>query len=323
MKYIVVTGAEGFIGSCLASRLNREGYRHLMLVDGFSSETKQANLAGKSFAGQVHRNDFFRWLEKYHPEVSFIFHLGARTDTAENDVAVFNRLNLQYSKNIWKACAAYHVPLIYASSAATYGAGEHGYDDSHNTLDQLKPLNPYSKSKHDFDRWVLRQQTNPPYWAGLKFFNVYGPNEYHKGRMASAILHMFRQTQEHGVISLFRSHRKDIADGEQKRDFVYVKDVVDVCLYLFKNQSLPGIYNIGTGQARTFREVATSVFKAVGKELNIQYIDTPASIRNNYQYYTKASVHKLRKAGYVKEFTGLEAGIEDYISNYLSSGKYY
>ncbi len=323
MKYIVVTGAEGFIGSCLAGRLNREGYSHIILVDGFSSESKQANLSGKSFAGQVNRDDFFRWLEKHHPEVCFVFHLGARTDTAEKDMAVFNRLNLQYSKNIWKACASYQIPLIYASSAATYGAGEHGYNDSHSTLHQLKPLNPYGKSKHDFDRWALRQQSTPPYWAGLKFFNVYGPNEYHKGRMASSILHMFRQTRQQGAISLFRSHREDIADGEQKRDFVYVKDVVDVCLYLFKHQTLPGIYNIGTGQARTFREVATLVFKAIGREPNIQYIDTPESIRNNYQYYTKASVLKLRKAGYVNEFTSLEEGIEDYISNYLSAAKYY
>lgn len=323
MKYIVVTGAEGFIGSCLTGRLNREGLSRLILVDAFTSETKQANLAGKAFANTVKREDFFQWIEKNHHDVGFIFHLGARTDTAEKDIQIFNHLNFHYSQNIWKACTAFGIPLIYASSAATYGAGEFGYDDDHNAVEQLKPLNPYGKSKHDFDRWVLKQSAHPPFWAGLKFFNVYGPNEYHKGRMASSIFHMFRQAREYGEIRLFKSHRKDVTDGEQKRDFVYVKDVVDVCLYLMRHHNLSGIYNIGTGVASSFREVAGAVFSALEKVPDIHFVDTPESIRNNYQYYTRANVGKIRKAGYAAAFTSLEAGIQDYIRNYLASGTYY
>ncbi len=248
---------------------------------------------------------------------------GARTDTTEFDVEIFNRLNLDYSKMIWNFCSAQNVPLVYASSAATYGEGELGYYDDHKLIPKLKPLNPYGESKNEFDKWVLTQKKTPPFWAGLKFFNVYGPNEYHKARMASVIFHAFRQIKETGKVKLFRSHRADYKDGWQLRDFVYVKDVIDVCYFFYENRNHPAIYNLGSGKARSFYDLAAATFSAMNKPLNIEYIDIPADIRDKYQYFTEANMQKLRSAGYDSPFFTLEEGVSDYVVNYLTPNRYF
>lgn len=320
---IVVTGAAGFIGSALVRKLNDEGVKNIVLVDEFSSQAKMRNLDHKTYCETIPRHQFFDWLQENHQQVEFIFHLGARTDTAERDMSVFENLNISYSKQVWNACATFHIPLLYASSAATYGDGSMGYDDVHEKVDSLEPLNPYGKSKQIFDQWVLMQKDCPPFWAGLKFFNVYGPNEYHKGPMASAIFHLARQIAANGSVKLFRSHKEDIKDGEQRRDFIYVKDVVDVCFFFYQHQKKSGIYNIGTGDARSFNELAQAVFSALKKPPDIRFVDTPENIRNNYQYYTQAIITRLRGIGYSKPFYSLEEGIEDYVKNYLVAEKYY
>lgn len=320
---IVVTGAAGFIGSCLVTRLNREGRLNLILVDDFSKLEKAPNLEGKKFDRKIERDVFMQWFAENCNEVSFVFHIGARTDTTLFDKVIFDKLNVNYSKDIWKICAENKIPLVYASSAATYGLGEFGYKDDHAIVDKLKPLNPYGESKNEFDKWVLTQTTTPPNWYGLKFFNVYGPNEYHKGRMASVIMHAFNQVNASGGMKLFRSHNPAYKDGEQLRDFVYVKDVVEVCLYLFKACPQSGIYNLGTGKARTFLDLARSTFKAMNREPQITFIDTPADIRDKYQYFTEADMSKLKVAGYPVPFTSLEDGIQDYVRNYLTGKMYY
>jgi len=320
---IVVTGAAGFIGSCLVSGLNELGYKDLVLVDDFSKTAKAPNLEGKDFSKKVERSEFHDWLEENNKLVYFIFHIGARTDTTEFDKSIFDKLNLNYTKKVWNQCIEYGIPLVYASSGATYGLGEHGYSDSHDVVDKLKPLNPYGDSKNDFDKWALKQEKSPYYWAGLKFFNVYGPNEYHKGRMASVIFHAFNQINRNGEVKLFRSHNSEYKDGEQLRDFIYVKDVVDVCLFLMEHRKNSGLYNLGTGKARTFLDLAKATFLAMDLEPNILFIDTPEDIRDKYQYYTQAEMDKLRSIGYDKEFTSLEAGVADYVKNYLKEEKYY
>ena len=319
---IVVTGAAGFIGSALVGELLRQGWQDIVAVDDFSRPDKAPNLEGKTLSAKVDRKEFHDWLDANQQLVQFIFHLGARTDTTEFDTAIFDELNLHYSQEVWKRCVKYGIPLVYASSAATYGAGEHGYDDDHDLIAKLKPLNPYGESKNDFDQWALAQAEKPYFWAGLKFFNVYGPNEYHKGRMASVVLHAFRQIRDTGGMKLFRSHRPDYKDGEQLRDFVYVKDVCDVCLFLMEHRKHSGIYNLGSGKARTFLDLARAVFAALGKDEKIEFIDTPADIRDKYQYYTEANMAKLRGIGYDKPFTSLEEGVGDYVTNYLIPGSY-
>ena len=319
---IVVTGAAGFIGSALVGELLRQGWQDIVAVDDFSRPDKAPNLEGKTLSARVDRKEFFDWLDANQQLVQFIFHLGARTDTTEFDTAIFDELNLHYSQEVWKRCVKYGIPLVYASSAATYGAGEHGYDDDHDLIAKLKPLNPYGESKNDFDQWALAQAEKPYFWAGLKFFNVYGPNEYHKGRMASVVLHAFRQIRDTGGMKLFRSHRPDYKDGEQLRDFVYVKDVCDVCLFLMEHRKHSGIYNLGSGKARTFLDLARAVFAALGKDERIEFIDTPADIRDKYQYYTEANMAKLKGIGYDKPFTSLEEGVGDYVTNYLIPGSY-
>ncbi|MBI4647664.1 MAG: ADP-glyceromanno-heptose 6-epimerase [Bacteroidia bacterium] len=311
---IIVTGAAGFIGSNLVARLNTENYKDIILVDDFTRPEKQNNLDNKIFTGKIDRELFFEWLEKNEKFVQFIFHIGARTDTTEFNKAVFDKLNLNYSRKIWNACAEYQIPLIYASSAATYGAGENGYDDEHSLITKLKPLNPYGESKNDFDKWALAQTQKPYYWAGLKFFNVYGPNERHKGRMASVIFHAYNQIKATGKLRLFRSHRPDFKDGEQRRDFIYVGDVIDVMYYLMHHRKNSGIYNVGTGKARTFLDLAHGVFKAMKISPEIEFIDTPEDIRDKYQYFTEAKIDKLRSIGYSKDFTELEQGISEYIN---------
>ncbi|WP_020536203.1 ADP-glyceromanno-heptose 6-epimerase [Lewinella cohaerens] len=318
---IVVTGAAGFISSCLIAALNEQGREDLILSDDFSREDKLRNWTDKQFIAKVDRDIFPAWLDTNQEDVEVIFHLGARTDTTEQDEALFDRLNLHYTQQVWERCQRYDIPLIYASSAATYGAGEHGYQDNHSVIDQLTPLNPYGRSKNDFDKWALQQDQQPRHWYGLKFFNVYGPNEYHKGRMASVIFHTFRQIQKTGAMKLFRSHRPDFKDGEQSRDFIYVKDVVKMMIWLWQNTAPNGLYNIGTGQARTFYDLAANTFKAQGLTPDISFIDTPLDIRDTYQYFTEADMDKLHKAGYPNEYYTLEEGIADYVQGYLAEDK--
>jgi ADP-L-glycero-D-manno-heptose 6-epimerase len=315
---IAVTGAAGFIGSCMVRRLNDAGCSDVLAVDDFSNPAKNRNLDGKKCWGQMNRLNFVRWLERNHADIDAVIHLGARTDTTEKDKRIFDELNFEYSRALWMLCAGFEIPFLYASSAATYGLGEHGYADDHAQIPLLRPLNPYGQSKQDFDVWLLDQapQATAP-WAGFKFFNVYGPNEYHKGRMASVIFHTARQIKATGEMKLFRSHRPDFKDGEQSRDFIYVKDVVDVLLYFLEKKPAPGIYNLGTGQARSFYDLAASTFKAMGLAPKISFIDTPEDIRDTYQYFTRADMSKLRSAGYREPFIGLEEGIEDYVQRYL------
>ncbi len=321
---IIVTGAAGFIGSCLVARLNELGHkRDVVVVDDFYKDYKDANLDGKHVREWIHRDIFLHWFEQVPTMIDMVVHLGARTDTAEQDVAIFDELNLNYSKRIWEICTRHQIPLVYASSAATYGDGAFGYDDDHANVSSLHPLNPYGESKQDFDLWVLEQTETPPFWAGVKFFNVYGPNEYHKGRMASVIFHTFNQIQKTGGMKLFRSHRADVQDGEQRRDFVYIKDVVEVLLFLMTSRPDSGLYNLGTGKARTFLDLATQTFAALGREPSISFIDTPADIRDTYQYFTEANMAKLTAAGYDRPFTSLEDGVQDYVQNYLVPAKYW
>lgn len=316
---IVVTGAAGFIGSQLVSRLNHEGFLDIVLVDDFTNREKKKNYSNLKFTKKVDRKEFVTWLKKNEKQVQFVFHLGARTDTAETNVELFNELNLDYSKEVWRLCVEYGLALVYASSAATYGDGTNGYSDSHEVVKDLKPLNPYGDSKNDFDKWALEQEHKPYFWAGLKFFNVYGPGEGHKNRMASVALHTFRQVNETGGMKLFRSHNPEFKDGEQIRDFVYVKDVCKVCYHMMINRltTPSGLYNLGSGLGRTFKDLVTYTFKSMGLEPRISFIDTPEDIRDTYQYFTEADLNKLRSAGYNEEFTLLEDGIEDYVSNYL------
>ena len=316
---IVITGAAGFIASYLVGNLNELGHENLILVDDFSRVDKISNYSTKKFLKKIERTEFVAWLENTHEKIDIVFHLGARTDTTEISVTVFNELNLFFSKKIWTVCSKKNIPLIYASSAATYGLGEFGYEDKHEIISKLAPLNPYGESKNNFDKWVIEQTEKPPFWAGLKFFNVYGPNENHKGRMASVILHVFNQIKLNGEIKLFKSHNPNYTDGGQLRDFVYVKDVANVCSYLMIDKPASGIYNLGSGKARTFLDLASLTFKSLGLEANISFIDTPIDIRDKYQYFTEANMSKLLETGYNKDFYSLEEGIHDYITNHLNS----
>lgn len=320
---IIITGAAGFIGSCLLAFLNEKGFNDIVLVDDFSYPSKEPNLLGKKFSAKVHRKDLFDWLEANHKRVQFVFHLGARTDTTEFDYAIFEELNISYSKSVWNACVKYGLPLVYASSAATYGAGENGYIDDENLIPSLKPLNPYGESKNEFDKWVLQQAHQPFFWAGLKFFNVYGPNEYHKKRMASVVFHSFNQISKDGKIKLFRSHNPMYGDGKQLRDFIFVKDVASVCYFLLNNRKNSGIYNLGSGKARSFLDLAQSVFLSLQLPVEIEFIDTPLDIREKYQYFTEAQMGKLYQAGYHAPFHSLEDGVADYVGQYLVKGKYF
>jgi ADP-L-glycero-D-manno-heptose 6-epimerase len=327
---IIVTGAAGFIGSCMVEYLNKQGYKNLILVDDFGVEKKRNNWEKKEYLQIVERYNLFDWLQQQQPQIDCIIHLGARTDTTEFDYAIHEELNVEYSKNIWLYCVANNVPLIYASSAATYGAGEFGYDDNHEVIEKLHPLNPYGISKNEFDKWAIHQTEHPPFWTGLKFFNIYGPNEYHKGRMASVIWHSFNQIKKDGLVKLFKSHRPDFKDGEQLRDFVYVKDLVKVIFWMLQlmnngqwTMDKNAIYNLGTGKARSFYDLAAATFRGLDLEPNISFIDMPEDIRDKYQYFTEANMQKLHNAGYTDRFYTLEEGIDDYARNYLKELKYY
>lgn len=314
---IVVTGAAGFIASYLAEVLNQQGRTDLILVDDFSTEAKKNNWVNLGFEQCIDREAFLPWFEENSTNIDFVFHLGARTDTTEKSAAILAHLNLNYSKDIWEICTKASIPLVYASSAATYGLGEFGYKDEHSLSTKLQPLNLYGKSKNDFDIWALEQTNTPPHWYGLKFFNVYGPKEYHKGRMASVVLHTYKQIQEKGQMQLFRSHNPDYKDGEQLRDFVYVKDVAKVCLFLQDQQPKSGLYNLGSGKARTFHDLARLTFEALGLTPSISFIDTPLDIRDKYQYFTEADMSKLLAAGYTGGFHTLEEGVGNYVQEHL------
>ena len=314
---IIVTGAAGFIGSCLIKKLNQENFNAIVAVDSFQDAVKNKNLEGLRLKEKVEIDQLMSWLDGNNELVEFIFHIGAVTDTSEFDTKLLNRLNTQYTKDLWSRCIKYQIPFVYASSAATYGLGEQGYDDDEQVISKLKPLNPYGQSKQDFDLWALQQREKPFFWTGLKFFNVYGPQEYHKGRMASVIWHAFTQIQKSGKMKLFRSHNPQYKDGEQMRDFIYVKDVVEVCYFLMHHRKNSGIYNLGSGKARTFLDLTRAVFKALNKPESIDFIDTPVDIRDKYQYFTEAKMDKLKKIGYAKPFHTLEEGTTDYVQNYL------
>ncbi len=332
---ILLTGAAGFIGSYLLGYLNKKGFTNIIIVDDFSDEDKWFNFDSKKFIAKVEREELFDWLKKYDESIDplpieFVFHLGARTDTTEFDYAIHERLNVEYSKNIWNYCTKKNIPLVYASSAATYGSGELGYKDDHEIVEQLQPLNAYGISKNEFDKWAIRQSgvvshesKVPPSWAGLKFFNVYGPNEYHKERMASVIFHSFNQIKTTGKVKLFRSHRPDFEDGQQLRDFIYVEDVAKVCHWLIGNPVASGLYNLGTGKARTFEDLVKATFAGMDKEPVIEYIDMPEDIRDKYQYFTEADMSKLRAAGYKENFYSLEAGVGEYVKKFLLKKEYY
>ncbi len=321
---IVVTGAAGFIGSCMVGYLNHQKFENLILVDEFGDEKKELNLHEKKYAVRIEREFFFEWLQQEKPEIKFVFHLGARTDTTEFDYSIHQHLNVEYSQEVWKYCTIHKIPLVYASSAATYGAGEFGYDDDHQVIEKLIPLNPYGISKNEFDKWVLKQPSHPPFWAGLNFFNVYGPNEYHKGRMASVIFHSYNQIKKTKSVKLFKSYKEDFKDGEQLRDFIYVKDVVKICYWFMNNINInSGIYNVGTGIARTFNDLVKITFRGLDLQSHINYIDIPADIRNTYQYYTEANMEKIKSSGYSQPWYSLEEGVNDYVRNYLSQNKYY
>ncbi|MBT5274260.1 MAG: ADP-glyceromanno-heptose 6-epimerase [Flavobacteriales bacterium] len=320
---IIVTGAAGFIGSVLVGKLNSLDKSNLILVDDFSNVEKNKNLYNKQFTQQIDRSEFIEWFMKNAESVSEFYHIGARTDTTEFNVEIFNELNLNYTKDLWNICTDNSIPFVYASSAATYGMGEFGFEDNHDIIDDLVPLNPYGESKNDFDKWALKQKSHPPFWAGFKFFNVYGPNEFHKSRMASVIFHAVNQISVTNGMKLFKSHNPKYKDGEQLRDFVYVKDVVEVLTFMMESKKKSGIYNLGSGKARTFKALVEATFSAMNIKSNISYIATPIDIRDKYQYFTEADMQKLKTVGYKKSFTNLEDGVKDYVQNYLIEKKYY
>lgn len=329
---ILVTGAAGFIGSCMVQYLNDKGYENIYIVDDFGVEEKRKNWESKKFIKAIERQALFEWLAHNNPIITCVIHLGARTDTTEFNYAIHEELNIEYSKNLWQYSVTKNVPFIYASSAATYGDGNLGYDDNHQVPFKLEPLNPYGKSKNEFDKWLIEQtKTNTandfPFWAGLKFFNVYGPNEYHKGRMASVIWHAFNQIKSNGFVKLFKSHRPDFKDGQQLRDFVYVKDLVQVIFWMMESVDSrlstvdSGLYNLGTGKARSFDDLVKATFAGLDLAPKIEYIDMPLDIRDKYQYFTEATMQKLLNAGYNQPFYSLEEGVIDYVKNYLNLNK--
>lgn len=317
---ILVTGGAGFIGSVLVSKLNKLGHKNIVIVDRLRDTTKWHNLKKLKYDEYIHADDFF--LPEYadiHDGLKMIFHIGACSATTQKDMDFLMRNNVNFSKNLFNMAKELSIPFIYASSAATYGDGEQGYSDDHAKIPSLMPLNPYGYSKQLFDEWVLNQEVKPAHWFGLKFFNVYGPNEYHKEDMRSLVHKAFGQINETGVVKLFKSHKEGFKDGQQLRDFVYAPDVANAMIEMMKpqNASGSGIYNLGTGVARSFYDLVMATFKAMNKTPNIEFIDMPLSIRNQYQYFTQADMTKFHKLMPEFKFSTLEDGISDYVVNYL------
>jgi ADP-L-glycero-D-manno-heptose 6-epimerase len=315
---IVVTGAGGFIGSCLVSFLNKKGHSDIIAVDEKEKEF-HPNLKEKKIKSYIGREIFLDWFSKNSNEIDFVFHIGARTDTAERSEELFDTLNFNYSKSIWKICTENNIPLIYASSAATYGNGSLGYADDHAIIPKLQPLNPYGWSKQKMDVWVLEQKATPDRWAGFKFFNVYGPNEYHKGRMASVIMHAYHQILKTGKVKLFKSNHPDFKDGEQRRDFIYVMDLLDVLYFFYENKKPNGIYNLGSGETNTFLNLANNVFVALNQKEVIEFIPMPEDLNASYQNYTCAEMSKLKAIGYTKPFHKFDAAVQEYVASFLKS----
>ena len=321
---IVITGGAGMIGSIIAWHLNTKLNRDdIVIVDRITHEEQWQNLAHRQYAHYLDKDQLMYWLQG-RDDIEAIIHMGAISATTERDFNKLVETNIQYSQNLWTWCADNKVPFFYASSAATYGDGSLGYDDA--SIDNLRPLNGYGYSKHFFDQWALRQVRNnlpaPPSWAGFKFFNVYGPNEYHKERMASVAFHTFNQFSQTGTMKLFKGTKAGVEDGMQMRDFVYVKDAASVVSFFVESatgsKAVPnGIYNIGTGKARSFKDLATAVMTGMAREPHITFIDMPQDLQGKYQYFTEATMSKLAGIGYTQPFHSLEDGVRDYVQNYL------
>lgn len=317
---IIVTGGAGFIGSVLARTLNLLDHTDLVIVDRLEDSTKWKNLRGIKYQQYIHADELFSGAyDDLLSEAEMIFHMGACSSTTEKNMDYLMKNNVEYSKALFQFATKLNIPFLYASSAATYGDGEQGYADDHVGLFELMPMNPYGYSKQLFDEWVLQQEDQPDHWFGFKFFNVFGPNEYHKEEMRSLVHKAYEQISKNGSVELFKSHRPDFKDGQQLRDFVYVKDVVRVMIELANNDKaeFSGIYNLGTGKARSFLDLMNATFKAMGKDPQVKFIDMPESIRGQYQYYTQAEMGKLMTALPEFEFSSLEEGVSDYVTNYL------
>ena len=315
---IIITGGAGFIGSCVVRVLNDNGFDNLLIVDNIAATDKWKNIRNKRYLSYINRAVFLSHLQNGDFNACrAIIHMGACSSTTQTDFDYLWMNNVEYTKELWKYCSLHGIPFIYASSAATYGDGKNGFSDNTALIPSLMPLNAYGYSKQVFDIWSLKEDKCPAQHVGLKFFNVYGPNEYCKGNMASMVFHGYRQIKETGKIRLFRSCNDKYADGEQERDFVYVKDVCDVIMFFIDHPEYSGIYNVGTGRAQTFRELAESTFKALGLESNIEYIDMPENLKRNYQYHTQADISSLRSIGYLKDFHDLSSGVKDYVCEYL------
>ena len=316
---IVVTGGAGFIGSTLIGNINNSERTDVLVVDNIASTEKWKNLSNKKYVSYIHKIHFLKMIiEQKIEDLDAVIHLGACSSTTERDFDYLYNNNFEYTKTLWNYCADYQIPFIYASSAATYGDGAEGFDDECD-IDKLRPLNAYGYSKQLFDLWVEHQaQKFPPQYVGLKFFNVYGPNEYFKGSMASMVFHGFNQIKSDGEIRLFKSCNSNYKDGEQLRDFVYVKDVCDVIMWFLDHQDVSGLFNVGTGRAQSFRELAEATFEALDITPNIRYIDMPENLREKYQYYTQAEMNKLKSVGYNKSFRSVQEGVKDYVQEYLN-----
>jgi len=320
---IIVTGGAGFIGSALIAALNNRNFKDILVVDQLGCDQKWKNLRNLSFADYVEKDDFLEMVidDQFDNSIEAILHLGACSDTTETNASYLIKNNYEYTKLLAQWATECDVRFIYASSAATYGDGSAGFIDNEKEIELLKPLNMYGYSKQLFDLWAQRtgllQQI-----AGLKYFNVFGPNEYHKGNMQSFCLKAFKQINNEGIVRLFKSYEPEYKDGEQVRDFIYIKDAVDMTLFFMDNPKLCGLFNVGTGKPRTWNDLVTAVFAAMGKKPNIEYIEMPDSIRYQYQYYTCADISKIRNAGYNKETISLEDSIKDYIQNYLQKDEY-
>lgn len=314
---IIVTGGAGFIGSCVVRTLNDAGRDDIVIVDNIAETDKWMNMRNKRYIKYVHKSKFLEELPTYQ-NVEAIVHMGAQSSTTERNFDYLWENNFEYTKALWNYCAEKQISFIYASSAATYGDGSLGFDDKMD-INQLRPLNGYGYSKQLFDLWVKHQAMKfPKQHVGLKFFNVYGPNEYFKGSMASMVFHGFNQIMQDGEIRLFKSCNPDYEDGGQLRDFVYVKDICSVIIFFLRNQNMSGLFNVGTGRAQSFRELAEATFHALGKEPNIRYIEMPEKLRGKYQYYTQANMAQLASMGYPRDFVDVDAGVRDYVQNHLA-----
>lgn len=320
---IIVTGGAGFIGSALITALNKRQITDILVVDELGTDRKWKNLRNLSFTDYVEKDDFLEMVieDKLDSSVESVFHLGACSDTTETNASYLIKNNYEYSKLLGQWATEADIRFIYASSAATYGDGSAGFSDDQEKIENLRPLNMYGYTKHLFDLWARRTGLLKKI-TGLKYFNVFGPNEYHKADMRSFVIKAFEQINATGKVRLFKSYKSEYADGEQKRDFIYIKDAVDMTLFFYDNTQITGLFNIGSGKARTWNDLVKAVFAAMGKEPNIEYIEMPESIRNQYQYFTEADITNLRKTGYDQETTPLEDAVKDYVRNYLQKNGY-